>query len=101
MAKGLQRSFCPETCVVEGARARYFSNFRDSAPACMNDEAKQFLFRLLNTPSPSGFETEAQKVCMKYASRFAHSEQNDTYETACATFNGRNPEVRVMLEAHA
>ena len=67
----------------------------------MNDEAKQFLFRLLNTPSPSGFETEGQKVWMKYASRFADSVENDTYGTAWATFNGRDPEVRVMLEAHA
>jgi len=67
----------------------------------MNDEAKQFLFRLLNTPSPSGFETEGQKVWMKYVSQFADSVENDAYGTAWATFNGRDPGVRVMLEAHA
>jgi putative aminopeptidase FrvX len=67
----------------------------------MNDEAKEFLFRLLNTPSPSGFETEGQKVWMKYAGQFADSVENDAYGTAWATFNGRDPAVRVMLEAHA
>jgi putative aminopeptidase FrvX len=67
----------------------------------MNDEAKQFLFRLLNTPSPSGFESEGQKVWMKYAGRFADSVENDAYGTAWATYEGREPSTRVMLEAHA
>jgi putative aminopeptidase FrvX len=67
----------------------------------MNSEAKQFLFRLLNTPSPSGFESEGQKVWMKYVSQFADSVENDAYGTAWATFNGRDPATRVMLEAHA
>jgi endoglucanase len=67
----------------------------------MNDEAKQFLFRLLNTPSPSGFESEGQKVWMKYAGRFADSVENDAYGTAWATYKGHDPSTRVMLEAHA
>jgi putative aminopeptidase FrvX len=67
----------------------------------MKSEAKQFLFRLLNTPSPSGFECEGQKVWMKYVGRFADSVENDAYGTAWATYNGRDPSSRVMLEAHA
>jgi putative aminopeptidase FrvX len=67
----------------------------------MNTEAKQFLFRSLNTPSPSGFESEGQKVWMKYIGQFADIVENDAYGTAWATFNGRDPAVRVMIEAHA
>ena len=67
----------------------------------MNSEAKQFLFRILNTPSPSGFESEGQKVWMSYVGRFADSVENDAYGTAWATLNGRDPAIRVMLEAHA
>src|SRR6201987_356311 len=67
----------------------------------MDSEAKQFLFRILNTPSPSGFESEGQKVWMNYVGRFADSVENDAYGTAWATLNGRDPSTRVMLEAHA
>jgi len=67
----------------------------------MDSEAKQFLFRILNTPSPSGFESEGQKVWMSYVGRFADSVENDAYGTAWATLNGRDPAIRVMLEAHA
>jgi endoglucanase len=67
----------------------------------MDSEAKQFLFRILNTPSPSGFESEGQKVWMNYVARFADSVENDAYGTAWATLNGRDPAIRVMLEAHA
>jgi putative aminopeptidase FrvX len=67
----------------------------------MNDEAKQFLFQLLNTPSPSGFESEGQKIWMQYAGRFADSVENDAYGTAWATYKGADSSARVMLEAHA
>ena len=67
----------------------------------MNSEAKQFLLRILNTPSPSGFESEGQKVWMSYVGRFADSVENDAYGTAWATLNGRDPAIRLMLEAHA
>ena len=71
------------------------------ATLTMNSDAKQFLFRLLDTPSPSGFETEGQKVWMDYVGRFADSLQNDAYGNAWATLNGRDPAMSVMLEAHA
>ena len=67
----------------------------------MNDEAKQFLFRLLDTPSPTGFESEGQKVWMDYAGRFADSLHNDTYGNAWATLGSNESSARIMLEAHA
>src|SRR6516162_11346573 len=67
----------------------------------MNDEAKQFLFRLLDTPSPTGFESEGQKVWMDYVGRFADSLHNDTYGNAWATLGSNESSARIMLEAHA
>ncbi len=67
----------------------------------MNSEAKQFLFRLLNTPSPTGFESEGQKVWMNYVGRFADSLDNDSYGNAWATLAGDESSPRIMLEAHA
>lgn len=46
-----------------------------------------FLQKLLNTPSPSGFETRGQKVWVDYVSRFADSVTTDSYGNAYATLN--------------
>jgi endoglucanase len=67
----------------------------------MNSEAKEFLFRLLNTPSPTGFESEGQKVWMNYVGQFADSLNNDSYGNAWATLAGDESSPRIMLEAHA
>jgi putative aminopeptidase FrvX len=67
----------------------------------MNSEAKQFLFKLLNTPSPTGFESEGQKVWMNYVGQFADSLDNDSYGNAWATLAGDELSARIMLEAHA
>jgi len=67
----------------------------------MNSEAKQFLFRLLDTPSPTGFESQGQKVWMDYVGRFADCLKNDTYGNAWATLAGNESSARIMLEAHA
>jgi putative aminopeptidase FrvX len=67
----------------------------------MNTKAKEFLFTLLNTPSPAGFESEGQKVWMNYVGSFADSIENDAYGNAWATLNGSGSSARVMLEAHA
>jgi putative aminopeptidase FrvX len=67
----------------------------------MNSEALQFLFHLLNTPSPTGFETEGQKVWLNYLSRFSDTVDNDAYGNAWATLKGEEESLTVMLEAHA
>jgi putative aminopeptidase FrvX len=67
----------------------------------MNDDAREFLFRLLNLPSPTGFEAEAQKTWIKYISRYSDSVDNDAYGNAWATFKGQKPGLTLMLEAHA
>jgi putative aminopeptidase FrvX len=67
----------------------------------MNTKAKEFLFKLLNTPSPSGFESEGQRVWMNYVRPLADSLENDAYGNAWATLAGHGSPARVMLEAHA
>lgn len=67
----------------------------------MNGEAKQFLFHLLNTASPSGFEAEGQKVWLKYVTRFSDAVENDAYGNAWVVRHGANPAFKIMLEAHA
>ena len=67
----------------------------------MNSKAKEFLFRLLNTPSPAGFESEGQRIWMNYVGPFADSIENDAYGNAWATVAGNGSSARIMLEAHA
>lgn len=67
----------------------------------MSDHA--FLFELLNTPSPTGFEIAGQRKWAGYVRQFADRVENDAYGTAWATLDARaaqNPK-RIMIEAHA
>jgi putative aminopeptidase FrvX len=68
----------------------------------MNAAARKFLFELLRTPSPTGFETPGQRKWAAYVGKHADSVDNDTYGTAWATLKGtaRKPK-SIMLEAHA
>lgn len=69
----------------------------------MNDSQRQFLTELLDTPSPSGFESSGQRCWFEYVRQFADRVESDTYGTAWATRDGSagadGP--TVMLEAHA
>lgn len=67
----------------------------------MDKAAKKFLFELLSTPSPTGFETPGQRVWTKYIRTFSDCVENDAYGTAWATLEGsaKKPR-RIMIEAH-
>src|ERR1700730_11461953 len=67
----------------------------------MNTKAKEFLFTLLNTPSPAGFESGGQRAWMKYVGSYADSIENDAYGNGWATLTGDGSSARIMLEAHA
>ena len=69
----------------------------------MNDSARSFLFDLLNTPSPSGFESAGQQKWSQYVNNIADSVESDTYGTAWATLKGQGGDASpsVMIEAHA
>jgi putative aminopeptidase FrvX len=68
----------------------------------MDARAKAFLFEVLRTPSPTGFEMAGQRVWAKYVKQFADRVENDAYGTTWATLEGsaKKPK-RVMIEAHA
>src|SRR5690349_12368268 len=66
----------------------------------MRDESLKFLRTLINTPSPSGFETRGQRVWLDYAKRYADATETDAYGNAVAWLN-RGGSPRLMLAAHA
>ncbi|MFT5189434.1 MAG: putative aminopeptidase FrvX [Verrucomicrobiales bacterium] len=70
-----------------------------------NDTAHTFLYDLLSTPSPTGFEGPGQRKWVKYVRKHADTVENDAYGTAWATLHGKKPKsgqpLTVMLEAHA
>ena len=68
----------------------------------MDSSAKTFLYDLLDTPSPTGFEIAGQRKWAAYVKKFADRVQSDTYGSAWATIEGTGKKPRrVMLEAHA
>ena len=66
----------------------------------MNADSKSFLFELLQTPSPTGFEIEGQKVWANYVRPFADSVEIDGYGNTWATVHGSSDRT-IMIEAHA
>src|SRR5690606_6183848 len=74
-----------------------------SRTSIMTEDAKTFLFELMNTPSPSGFEVEGQRKWAAYVRPHADEVASDTYGNAWATLHGSGGEEapRIMLEAHA
>lgn len=64
--------------------------------------ATDFLYELLNTPSPTGFEVRGQRVWAKRCREFADSVESDAYGNAWATVKGADSDApRIMIEAHA
>lgn len=65
----------------------------------MSEESLRFLETLVNTPTPSGFETRGQKLWLDYTKQFADTVDSDAYGNATATFHqGGSP--RVMVIGH-
>ena len=65
----------------------------------MQKDAKKFLFDLLTTPSPSGFEQRIQRVVKKRMSAFADEIKVDVHGNLIAGFNPTG-KIRVMLAGH-
>jgi endoglucanase len=68
----------------------------------MDAVTRNFLFDLLQTPSPTGFELAGQRKWAAYVRPFADRVENDAYGSAWATIDGTGEKPRrVMFEAHA
>ena len=67
------------------------------APAdIIRPESLAFLKELLDTPRPSGFERDGQRVWMKYARGFATKTWNDSYNNCFASFGPEGPGVPTL-----
>lgn len=66
----------------------------------LNPEAVKFLYRYLNNASPTGFETEGQKIWLNYLKPYIDTHFVDTYGTTVGVINPTAP-FKVVIEAHA
>jgi Cellulase M and related proteins len=68
----------------------------------MNAQEKEFLFELLSTPSPTGWEAPGQRVWARRMREIADDVSSDSYGNTWATLRGSADDgFKVMLEAHA
>jgi endoglucanase len=65
----------------------------------LDPERRAFLDRLLETPSPSGFESRGQRVWLDYVDEFADDTWTDDYGNAVAVHEGDGP--ALALAGHA
>jgi tetrahedral aminopeptidase len=65
----------------------------------MNAESLDFLRRLLETPSPSGYEQPVQKIVRQYVESFADDVSTDVHGNVIVGRNVNAP-LRVMLAGH-
>lgn len=61
----------------------------------MEQRSHDFLIDLLETASPSGFETASQEVWVEYVSSFADEVRTDDYGNAVAIVEGGDPAIAV------
>ena len=66
----------------------------------MTKRDKEFLFELLGTPSPTGFEMAGQRVWAAHIGKSADKVECDAYGSSWASLKGGGKKT-VMLEAHA
>ncbi len=77
----------------------FFFSFFVATIFFMKDEAFTFLKNLLETPSPSGFETRGQKLWVDYVTPFADRVEVDAYGNAFATINPEGSP-KILLAGH-
>jgi len=66
----------------------------------MTKKDRDFLFNLLETPSPTGWEMPGQRIWAQHMEGFADSVECDTYGSTWATIQGTSKNI-LMLESHA
>ncbi len=66
----------------------------------MDKKSKQFLEKYLNNASPTGFESEGQRIWLDYINPYTDEYFTDTYGTAVAVINPKS-NYKVVIEAHA
>ena len=68
----------------------------------ISDDSLEFLTELLETPSPSGFEIDAQRIWADEMRKYTEDVQCDTYGNTWSTFHADKENApTLMIEAHA
>lgn len=68
--------------------------------AVLNNKSIDFLEAYLNNASPTGFESEGQKLWLNYIKPYIDEHFTDTYGSAVGVINPK-AEYKVVIEAHA
>jgi putative aminopeptidase FrvX len=63
-------------------------------------KSKDFLFKYLNNPSPTGYESAGQKIWLDYIEPYVDDKYVDNYGTAFGVINPEKP-FKVVIEGHA
>ncbi|MDN3674325.1 M42 family metallopeptidase [Flavobacterium branchiarum] len=71
-----------------------------STKSILNDSSITFLESYLNNASPTGYESEGQKIWMDYLKPYVDTFITDTYGTAVGVINPDAP-YKVVIEGHA
>jgi putative aminopeptidase FrvX len=66
----------------------------------ISKDSEKFLFNYLNNPSPTGYESEGQKIWLERILPYVDESFVDTYGTAVAVINPK-AKYKVVIEAHA
>jgi putative aminopeptidase FrvX len=66
----------------------------------INKTSESFLYKYLNATSPTGYESEGQKIWLDYIKPFVDEVHLDTYGTAHGVINP-GMDYKVVIEAHA
>ncbi|MFA9290831.1 MAG: M42 family metallopeptidase [Solirubrobacteraceae bacterium] len=66
----------------------------------LNENSMEFLEKYLNNASPTGYESEGQKIWMDYLKPYVDSFITDTYGTAVGVINPDAP-YKVVIEGHS
>jgi putative aminopeptidase FrvX len=69
------------------------------AKKILNAESITFLEKYINNPSPTGFESEGQKLWLEYISPYVDTHFIDTYGTAVGVINP-DAKFKVVVESH-
>ncbi|WP_139958578.1 M42 family metallopeptidase [Flavicella sediminum] len=71
-----------------------------STKSILNDNSINFLEKYLNNASPTGYESEGQKIWMEYLRPYVDTFMTDTYGTAVGVINP-DAEFKVVIEGHS
>ena len=66
----------------------------------MPDQRRDFIYRYLNNPSPTGFEASGQRIWLDYLRPYIDEHFTDVYGTAVGVINP-GKDYKVVIEAHS